>query len=60
MSTSDDTILDYSVTLSGLSLGITYYYQVVATYSNFTIKSSVGNFTTSELGKFIPLCTYLW
>ena len=53
VTTTDDTILDYSVTLTGLRLGVTYYYQVVATYSDNTIESVVEDFTTSELGKFI-------
>lgn len=52
-SSYDDTSLtnqEYSVVLTGLSLGTTYYFKVEATYSDFTIESDVEDFTTYELG----------
>ena len=51
VTTSDDTVFDYNVTLTGLSLGVTYYFKVVATYSDYTIESDIKEFTTNELGK---------
>ena len=51
VTTSDDTVLDYSVTLTKLSLGTTYYFKVVATYLDYSRESDVEDFTTNELGK---------
>ena len=54
VTSSDDTSLtdqEYDVTLTGLTLGTTYYYQVVANYSNFRLESEIKDFTTLELGK---------
>lgn len=48
--TSSDDVSEYSVTLSGLSLGVTYYFKVVTTFSDFTLESDVDDFTTEELG----------
>ena len=52
-SSSDLSLLDqnYSTVLSGLSLGTTYYFQVVATFQSFQLESDVSSFTTLELGK---------
>ena len=47
---SDDAVLDYAVTLTGLNLGIAYYFKVVATYLDYTRESRVEDFTTNELG----------
>lgn len=48
--TSSDDTSDYSVRLSDLSLGTTYYFKVVTTFSDFTLESDVDDFTTEELG----------
>ena len=52
-SSADTSLTDqeYSVTLTGLRLGVSYYFKVVGTYSDFTVESDVGEFTTNELGK---------
>lgn len=48
--TSSDDTSEYSVRLSDLSLGVTYHFKVVATFSDFTLESGVDDFTTEELG----------
>lgn len=48
--TSSDDTTEYSVRLSDLSLGVTYYFKVVTTFSDFTLESDVDDFTTEELG----------
>ena len=53
VTSSDDTSLTnqkYIATLTGLRLGVTYYFKVEATYSDFTIESDVEDFTTIETG----------
>ena len=45
------TNLSFSVQLTGLSAGTTYYYQVVAVNSVGSNQSIVQQFTTSELSK---------
>lgn len=40
----------YSVDLTDLNIGATYYYQVVATLEDFTLESDIASFTTPELG----------
>ena len=51
VTTTDDTTLDYSVTLTRLMVGVTYYYKVVATNTDYSIESNtVGQFTTEESG----------
>ena len=51
VTSSDDTFLtdqNYTVSLFELSLGTTYYIQVVATFGVYTLKSDVFSFTTPE------------
>ena len=50
VTTTDDTTLDYSVTITGLSAGYTYYYKVVASNTDYSIESDVGELTTEETG----------
>ena len=55
VTTTDDTF-EYSVTLTRLMVGVTYYYKVMATNTDYTIESStVGEFTTDESGKYSQL-----
>ena len=44
------TDYSYSISLSGLSLGTTYYYQVVTVLELFTLKSDVLSFIIKEQG----------
>ena len=56
---SDNTSLtdqNYTVSLSGLTLGTTYYIQVVATVGVYTLQSDISSFTTPEEGKLTPTC----
>ena len=48
------TNLPFSVQLTGLSAGATYYYQVVAMNSVGSAASDEHSFTTTELRKVIP------
>ena len=41
---------EYSVSLTDLSAGTMYYYQVVATFESTTLESDTASFTTLELG----------
>ena len=50
---SDDSVLDYTVVVTNLSLGTTYYFKVMATYLDYTRESTVGDFTTNELGTLL-------
>ena len=47
------TNLQFSIELTGLSAGTTYYYQVVAVNSVGSTQSTVRQFTTNELRKLI-------
>ena len=42
----------YEVDLTGLTLGTTYYHQVVATSGDFTLESDTASFTTLELREY--------
>lgn len=54
-SATDET---YEVVLTSLTLDTTYYYQVVTTLVDFTLKSDITSFTTLESGIYsIVLCT---
>ena len=56
VTSSADTTLtdqDYTVSLSGLTLGTTYYIQVVATFGDFTLESDISSFTTSDIGNIL-------
>ena len=44
------TDYSYSISLSGLSFGTTYYYQVVTVLELFTLKSDVLSFITKVQG----------
>ena len=44
------TNYEYTVSLSVLSSGTTYYYQVVAIFGDFTLRSDIGSFETDEKG----------
>lgn len=55
LDTTSDTVTssdmsEYRITLSDLSLGVTYYFKVVTTFTDFTLESDVDDFTTDELG----------
>ena len=60
---SDDTSLtdqNYTVSLSGLTVGTTHYIQVVATFGVYTLKSDISSFTTNEIGNALLTSCGQW
>ena len=54
------TNLQFSLELTGLSAGTTYYYQVVAVNSVGSTQSTRPQFRTNELRKLMFLCREYW